>query len=110
MSMFATWYLSPSFQIALALRAYVRKRWKADTPWLPLNALGLYCIKDWKYKMKKPISKREFKVSLKVDRRQLLGQLGQDRHGLDERLSKRRLQFYQSLSEGPSAIIMFASH
>lgn len=52
----------------MILKANVKKRCKADTLLLSLNAVGLHCKKDWKYKMEKPVLKRE--VSLKVDRSQ----------------------------------------
>lgn len=90
MSMFAKQYLSPLFEFLpvsfMILKAHVKKRCKADTLLLSLSAVGLHCKKDWKYKMEKPASKREFKVSLKVDRSQLMDQRGKERHDPDKQL------------------------
>lgn len=71
----------------MILKANVKKRCKADTLLLSLNAVGLYCKKDWKYKMEN-VSKREFKVSLKVERNQPMDQRGKERHGPDKQLLK----------------------
>lgn len=76
--MFAKQYLSPLFEFLpvsfMILKANVKNRCNTDTLLLSLNAMGFYYKKDWKYKMEKPVLKREFKVSLKVDRSQLMDQ------------------------------------